>query len=167
MKERMVIPVLFPASASSSSWLATALHRPWWGLADYGPHHLTEYHPSTLSVLLSAASCRDWWSRSTWEHSRYLSHLYRDQERCWELFCHWTATVNNLTDNNNSGSPRLPLTIKSVSFPGINPPELLLQVRCEVDGGVQIFPNQSVVLHIPTLSHQFRHLNLLQETHLI
>ena len=26
MKDRMVMPVLFPASASSSSWLATALH---------------------------------------------------------------------------------------------------------------------------------------------
>ena len=44
----------------------------------------------------------------------------------------------------------LPLSIESVSFSCIDPLELLLQVGSQVDAGVEVLPDESVVLHIPT-----------------
>ena len=87
MNERIAMPVLFPASASSSSCLATFLQisPQIWELFEAD---LTKCHPSVRWELPAAASCRDWLSRSTWEHFRYLCHLSRDRGRCSEWSCH-------------------------------------------------------------------------------
>ena len=42
----------------------------------------------------------------------------------------------------------LPLSIESVSFSCIDPLELLLQVGSQVDAGVEVLPDEGVVLHI-------------------
>ena len=43
---------------------------------------------------------------------------------------------------------RSPLSIESVSLPRINSLELFLQVGGQVDGGVEVLPDESVVLHV-------------------
>ena len=43
----------------------------------------------------------------------------------------------------------LPLSVELVCFTVVNLPELLLQVRSQVNRGVEIFPDESVVLHVP------------------
>ena len=43
----------------------------------------------------------------------------------------------------------LPLTVELVGIASVDFPELLLEVGGQVDGGVQVFPDQGVVLHIP------------------
>ena len=43
----------------------------------------------------------------------------------------------------------LPLTVELVSIASVDFSELLLEVGGQVDGGVQVFPDQGVVLHIP------------------
>ena len=42
----------------------------------------------------------------------------------------------------------LPLSIESVSFSCIDPLELLLQVRSQVNAGVEVLPDEGVVLHV-------------------
>ena len=41
-----------------------------------------------------------------------------------------------------------PLPIESVSLPRINSFELFLQVGGQVDGGVEVLPDEGVVLHV-------------------
>ena len=43
---------------------------------------------------------------------------------------------------------RSPLSIESVSLPRINSLELFLQVGGQVDGRVEVLPDEGVVLHI-------------------
>ena len=43
----------------------------------------------------------------------------------------------------------LPFSVEPVSLPRVNSFELFLEVGGEVDGGVEVLPDESVVLHIP------------------
>ena len=43
----------------------------------------------------------------------------------------------------------LPLTVELVGIASVDFPELLLEVGGQVNGGVQVFPDQGIVLHIP------------------
>ena len=42
----------------------------------------------------------------------------------------------------------LPFSVESVSLPRVNSFELFLEVGGEVDGGVEVLPDEGVVLHV-------------------
>lgn len=150
----MAIPIIFSWSAAFSSSWATLLRCDVKGERYLFEKHfvnqiqfLTQYHLWVPPEHSWVASCTRWLSWNTWERCECHWILCQDPEHCSRWLYHWKIFDN---DDNYFGVKWLPLSVEFVSFAFINLSKLLLKVRSQVNGRVQILPYQCVMLYIST-----------------
>ena len=154
IKDKMAIPIIFSWSAAFSSSWATLLRCDVKGERYLFEKHfdnqiqvLTQYHLWVPPEHSWVASCTRWLSWNTWERCECHWILCQDPEHCSRWLYHWKIFDN---DDNYFGVKWLPLSVEFVSFAFINLSKLLLKVRSQVNGRVQILPYQCVMLYIST-----------------